>query len=218
MFSEAGYCDGSIRRERNVDIDDSNDRNQRQCTSRKNDSLAGRRSVRIGNCTAAGDPCETPALDSVLRAVLDYQHRWSNRVRRRWEQSNDDSLRTSTNDRRQLHVHRYRNRRKRECQHIDNRDRHGPVGHVGELRRWCGCFLTHTFRNTRAVFCPDSCFQWHTIRCCDVPAGRFAKDFQGFRRSIRAVASIFRKIPFGTANSEMVSQGRFDRDAASLAR
>lgn len=47
--------------------------------------------------------------------------------------------------------------------------------------------------------CHDSCFRWLTICWCDALWGRFAKDFQGFRCSIRAVASVFRQIPFGTA-------------------
>jgi hypothetical protein len=56
----------------------------------------------------------------------------------------------------------------------------------------------HLVEHSRGV-CHNSRFQWHTIRCCDDLSGRFAKDFQGFRCSLRVVASIFRQIPFGTA-------------------
>jgi hypothetical protein len=59
-------------------------------------------------------------------------------------------------------------------------------------------FLNPHFSERSRSFCDDSCFQCLTIPWCDALSKRFAKDFQGFRRSTRAFASVFRRIPFGT--------------------
>jgi hypothetical protein len=74
---------------------------------------------------------------------------------------------------------------------------------MDRVLRWvaplCDLFHNHTFCNTRAAFVTTRVFSGMRFAAATLFRDDLRKIFKPFDVPIRAVASIFRQIPFGTA-------------------